>query len=256
MIYQYCLCDPLVDPNVYCALLGYSIGHQRAPHRPTPGQYQVAVFNWCHLFLSSSVSGWVSMVWPVSEWRTRWRKTSCCGGEDDGSGRGRGWVIEGDRCVCSLAPTLSSVAAVRLHDFHAAKNVPGVWAGGELSSRKWPSWHLNSDPCRDPWEEPGLGRMCPFPRETVTAQRELRILADTHTENTQRQYCGTVNSGTNTHTYKNTFSTSTHTHTHAAWELLQENIRNVPLVPSGVRGSLSHVCVCVNYIYIYYFYIQ
>lgn len=52
--------------------------------------------------------------------------TSCGGGEDDGSGRGRGWVIEGDRCVCSLAPTLSSVAAVRLHDFHAAKNVPGV----------------------------------------------------------------------------------------------------------------------------------
>lgn len=88
------------------------------------------------------------------------------------------------------APVLRRITGVCLYDSHSVKNVPGVWAGGELSSRKRPSWHLNSDLCCDPWEEQGASEDMPVSqRDSYDTAGAKNTHWHTHKENTMKQLC-------------------------------------------------------------------
>lgn len=150
---------------------------------------------------------------------------------EDRSNRERKYAIETDRCVRSLDPVLRTVTGVCLYDSHSVKNVPGVWTGGELSSRKRPSWHLNSDLCSDPREERGASEDMPVSqRDSYNTAGAKNILTDTHKETIHGIVMQAQIHILNAYeTYRN----NTHTHPGNWWNMW------------GMLDSFPFMCTCV-----------
>lgn len=120
---------------------------------------------------------------------------------------------------------------VCLYDSGRVKNVPSVWAGGELSSRKRPSWHLNSDLCFDPWEKWGASEDMPVSQtasyNTAAKNTLWHTMTRTHKKNSIKKAM-----------QKFTYISCTKTHiaytiqTHTPWEFAYRTygLRNVELI--------------------------